>query len=310
MGWMVGPVSTPQTAPQPAADKLAGSLTGTCDYVCWDIPSTSAVSVKATGGLPIVSSSSATSGTPVQAALTGASPSSSSLSFSNTAAADRPLYYRKLTTDLGLDPAQPIVSVAPGSASISGCAGGGGGSVLGRGFVTSAASTVSACAETGTSVVSVFPRPGLPPVLKLTLISSMANCSVTPSSNLRTAEATYRIKVEAYNSNGDKVAAQDLTQASADSTLQGLLNTQVAPGPVRISNYVKTWSLGTNGTPTTASTPKTTASASLAGALTLVTQPVRTVEPFTTNTASYTPDESSSVSVALGAATGLTKDVR
>ncbi len=311
-GWSVGPVSTPQTTPQLADSKLAGSLTGTCDFVCWDIPSTSAVSVKATGGLPIVSSSSVTSGNPVQAALTGASSSSSSLSFSNTAAADRTLYYRKMTTDLGLDPAQPIVSVAGGSASISECAGGGSGSILGRGFVTSAASTVAACAETGTSVVSVFPRPGVgsSPVLKLTLISSMANCSVTPTSTVRTAEAKYKVKVEAYNSTGAKVVDQEFTQASADSTLQGLLNTQVAPGPVKLSNYVKTWSLGTNTTPTTASTPKTTASASLAGALTLVTQPVRTFEPFTTETATYTQDESSSISVALGAANCLTKDAR
>jgi hypothetical protein len=147
-------------------------------------------------------------------------------------------------------------------------------------------------------------------VLKLTLISSSANCSVTPTSTVRTAQVKYKVKVEVYNSNGARVEDQEFTQDSPDSTLQGLLNTQVAPGPVRLSNYVKTWSLGTNATPTTTATPKTTASASLAGALTLVTQPVRTVEPFTTDTATYTQDESSSISVALGAVNCLTKDAR
>ena len=311
-GWSVGPVSTPQTTPQLADSKLAGSLTGTCDYVCWDIPSTSAVSVKATGGLPIVSSSSVTSGNPVQAALTGASSSSSSLSFSNTAAADRTLYYRKMTTDLGLDPAQPIVSVAGGSASISECAGGGSGSILGRGFVTSAASTVAACAETGTSVVSVFPRPGVgaPPVLKLTLISSIGQLlghpHVHPPHRGSQVQGEGRgLQLERRQGRGPGVhpglgrqhAAGSPEHPGRSGSGEALeLRQDVVAGHQRHADD--------------ASTPKTTASASLAGALTLVTQPVRTVEPFTTDTATYTQDESSSISVALGAANCLTKDAR
>ena len=66
-GWSVGPVSTPQTTPQLADSKLAGSLTGTCDFVCWDIPSTSAIATTASSGLPVVAANG-TAGTPVPSA--------------------------------------------------------------------------------------------------------------------------------------------------------------------------------------------------------------------------------------------------
>lgn len=302
-GLAKGPVSAPPATTAAAVTGTAGSLNGTCDFVCWSVPSTSAIATTAASGQPVVASS-ATPGTPVQSAVTG-SGTTPSLTFSNTTVADRPTYYRKLATDLALDPDQPIVSVGPASASISSCGSGGGGSMVGRGFVTSTATTVTSCVESATSTVSLFPRRLLAdPVLRLTLEYSNLRCSVTPTANTRSATASFRLKVEVAGRNG--TVTKTLTETSPDSDLQGLLTTQISASRT-LADYVKSWSLGTRSMSTSL---RTTASASVPGVLSLVTNPVRNLEPYTTDTATYTPDPASSVSLTLGAASCLTKDAR
>jgi hypothetical protein len=298
-GLSVGPISPPSPA-QPAVTGTSGDLnsTGTCDFVCWSTPSTTVVSTTATNGQPGVGSSSA----PAQAAVTGGT--SPALTFNNTASADRTTYYRPF---LGLDPTQPLVSVGSGSASISGCGGGGGGSAVGRGYVTSSATNVSACAETATSTVSLFPRPAALPVLKLTLDYATLGCAVNTvaGTRTRTASGTYRLKVDVTNASGNTVS-KTFTETSSDSELQSLLTTQVASNRT-LGDYVKSWSLGT---PSKSTSVTTTASASLPAVLTLVTKPIRNVEPYTTDAATYTADDASGVTVTVGSANCLTMDAR
>lgn len=301
-GLAKGPVSAPPATTTAAFTGTAGSLNGTCDFVCWGVPSTSVIATTAASGLPVVAAS-VTPGTPVQSAVTGGT--APALTFSNTAAIDRPTYYRTIATDLALDPGQPILSVAPSGASISGCGGGGGGSLVGRGYVTSTATTVTSCAEAATSTVSLFPRlQPADPVLKLTLEYSTLRCSVTPTTNTRSASISFRVKVEIAGRNG--LVTRTLTEASPNSDLQGLLTTPISATRT-LGDYVKSWSLGTRSTSTTL---RTTASASVPGVLSLVTTPVRNLEPYTTDTATYTPDPASSVSLTLGAASCQAKDAR
>jgi hypothetical protein len=301
----VGPVSAPPTTTQAAVSGAAGDLnnTGRCDFACWAAPSTSVVSATATSGLPAVGSLSL----PAQAAVTGGT--TSSLSFSNTAAPDRALYYRQSPTDLALDPTQPLVSVATGAASVSGCGGGGSGSAVGRGYVTSTGTNVSACAETATSTISLFPRPSLPPVLKLTLTYATLSCGVNTASNIRTptASASYKVQVDVAGANGN--VSKTLTETSSNSELQGLLSTPISNGRT-LADYVKTWTLGSVAKSTAVNT---TARASLPSVLSLVSQPMRTVQPYSTDpttTTTYTADDASGVTVTLGSASCLTMDAR
>lgn len=314
VGLQAGPftASAPAKLP-PAVGTEAGDLTtpAQCDFICWGTTwysgqtTTSDVTVSSTNGLPLVGSSTA----PVQAGIQGGIPAgSTALGFSNTPVAERE-YYRR--ADLGLV-TDSLVTVASTATSLSGCGASGSGEALGRGYVNTSATTVTSCAETGASTVSLFPTKDRPAgVLDVKLDYARTSCS-SAHGGARSAVATYSVTVTAHGPGGgtlSKTFKDTDSQTARDDAVTALLDYSVVGG-LPLDQYVASL---TPAVATTSTTVASTASASVPAALTLVSTDMRNKEPYDPSgsaTTSYTHDEDSTFTLRLGAVSCQALDAR
>jgi type II secretory pathway pseudopilin PulG len=284
---------TTTTAAQPVP---AGTLTGgdcATSYVCWGSGVLEPVTVSADGGLPTAGS---TTNPVVEARLTAAP----GVTFRSTVQPDLGL----LRQELGLKASEPLVGMVSDGAQVTtaACAPSKGGLVTGRGFMQTTAAMVDTCGEAGASTVALFPTAFAPAgVLRLTLTSARARCTVNRSGSV-VATSGYQFTVQ----HADPVAPSGYTTTAITRTagstpvgdLPGL-GTSVGGGRV-IGDYVDAWSLS----PPSASTTSTTASASVPGALKLISEPLR-------NRANDPgPDPASAISLTLGAVGCSAEDTR
>jgi len=267
----IAPPTSTTTAPPVSAGTLTGSDCAT-SYVCWGSGVLDPVTVNADGGLP-----TARSGTgPVEARLT-AEPG---VTFRSTVGPDDLGLVRSVA--LGLRAPDPVVGGVSGSPEVttSACGPSRGGLVTGRGFMQTTAAMVDTCSEAGASTVSLF-RTGFAPngVLRLTLTSAAARCTVNKVA-AEVATSNYVLSVQYADPNAGPGASPAgysapivISRASNSASVGNLPNlntTSVAPGRV-LGDYIDAWSLAT---PSVSITP-TTASASVPGALTLISRPLR-----------------------------------
>jgi hypothetical protein len=287
------PSATTQTQQVPA-----GTLDGSecwLSYVCWAASTLDPVTVGADGGLP----NAGTSTSPVEARIT----------------ADPGLSVRTtIDPDLGLlvplldSPTRPLIngdSEHPVTASA--CGPSRGGVVSGRGFMQTTATRVDTCAEAAVSRVELF-RTLLAPggVVRLTLTSADARCTVNrPAAS--TARASYQLTLE-YAKPGGGYESVTISRSTNGAPVGDLppLSTPVGLLPrLTLGDFIDSWTLA----PPSVATSATTASASLPGALTLVTRPFRnlvSLDPL----AVLQNDPASALSVALGAVGCDAEDVR
>lgn len=288
------PSSTSAALPVPAGT-LGG---GDCwvSYACWAASMLDPVAVSADGGLP--NAGSATS--PVEARVTG----DPGVSVRTT-----------IDPDLGklvplLDsPTKPLLSGDSDGHPVtaSSCGPSRGGVVTGRGFMQTTATRVDTCAEAAASRVDLF-RTLLSPggVLRLTLTSAEARCTVNrpPAS---TARASFQLTLDYAKPLGGYESIV-ISRSTAGASVGNLppLSTQVSLNPLRtLGDYIDSWALSAP----TASSTGTTANASLPGALTLVSNPLRNLVS-TDPLAVLQADPASVFSLALGAVSCDAEDAR
>jgi hypothetical protein len=162
---------------------------------------------------------------------------------------------------------------------------------------------VDTCGEAGASTVSLFPTTSEPlGVLRLTLTSANARCTVNKV-GAEVATSGYQVIVEYANPTAPTGYTQEIISRTSGTLvadpLPGLLNKPMGGGRV-IGDYVDAWSLS----PPSASTTSTTASASVPGALKLISQPLRNLAD------GLGPDPASAVSLTLGAVGCSAEDTR
>jgi hypothetical protein len=166
------------------------------------------------------------------------------------------------------------------------------------------ATMVDTCGEAGASTVSLFPTVFAPAgVLRLTLTSARARCTVNRSGSVL-ATSAYQITVQHADPVSGYSTAMVITRASGTEVadpLAGLLSKPVGGGHV-LGDYINSWSLS----PPSATTTPTRATASVPGALKLLSQPLR-------NRANAVPveqDPLSAISLTLGAVGCAAEDAR
>jgi hypothetical protein len=263
----IAPPTSTTTAPPVPAGTLAGGVCAT-SFVCWGPGVLDPVTVNASGGLPTAGSS--TTSPVVEARLT-ADPG---VTFRNTAALDLGL----LRPELGLRQLEALAGVVSSSAPVdtSTCGTSRGGLVSGRGFMQTTAAMVDTCSEAGASTVSLFRTDFAPGgVLRLTLTSAAARCTVNKV-GAEVATSSYQVSVQYADPNAPPPGYSSplvITRSSGASVvdpLPGLLSKPVGGGHV-LGDYVDSWSLS----PPSAATTLTTATASVSGALKLISTPLR-----------------------------------
>jgi hypothetical protein len=295
----VGPrlsaIAPPTTAI--AAQTFPASVCATVSYTCWGSGTLDAVTVNAESGLPTAGSVTS----PVQARLEAAP----GVSFRNTVVPDLGL----VRPSLGLDTSKPL-AVVTGATQVgpSTCGSSPGGLVTGRGYMQTTATQVTTCGQAGASTVSLFPTTpaGSEPshVLRLTLTSATASCTVNRSSGGVPTGATsrYELTVEyadtAAPSGYRSIVISRASNSAPVANLPGL-GTSLGGGRV-IGDYVDAWALS----PPSASNTLSTASASVPGALTLTSKPLRN------RADGLDPEPASAISLSLGSVGCTAEDTR
>jgi type II secretory pathway pseudopilin PulG len=285
------PTSTTATQTVPA-----GTLTGdgcAVSYVCWGSGQLDPVTVNADGGLPTAGSASS----PVEARLTGAP----GVSFRNTVAPN----LGQVRPDLDLMASEPLVRGVPSGAPVAttACGPSKGGLVTGRGFMQTTATLVDTCGAAAASTVSLFPTAFAEAgVLRLTLTSAAARCTVNRSGSVL-ATSSYQISVQ-YAKPAPATGYTELVILRTSGTsvadpLPRLLNEPVGGGHV-LGDYVDSWSLSQPS----ASNTYTTASASVPGALKLISTPLRN------RAGTQESDPASVISLTLGSVGCAAEDAR
>jgi type II secretory pathway pseudopilin PulG len=284
----------PPTSAVAAQTFPAGSCPAV-SYTCWGSGTLDAVSVNADGGLPTAGSLTS----PVQARLETAP----GVSFRSTVVPDLGL----VRPSLGLDTSKPLVAVTGGTqVGPSTCGSSAGGLVTGRGYMQTTATQVTTCGQAGASSVSLFPTGSAPNgVLRLTLTYATASCTVNRSSGGVPTGATsrYELTVEyadtaAPSGYSDPIVIRRASNSAPVAGLPGL-GTSLGGGRV-IGDYVDAWALS----PPSASGTLTTASASVPGALTLTSQPLRN------RSDGLEQDPASAISLSLGSVGCTAEDTR
>jgi type II secretory pathway pseudopilin PulG len=288
----------PPTSTTAARTVPAGTLTGgDCgvSYVCWGSGVLDPVTVNADGGLPTAGSAT----NPVEARVT-ADPG---VSFRSTVDPALGL----VRPELDLKASEPLAGMVSGSAPVgtSACGPSKGGLVTGRGYMQSTAALVDTCAEAGASTLSLFPTNFAPAgVLRLTLTSAAARCTVNRSGGV-VATSSYQVTVQYADPSAPSGYTTTVISRTSGSTpvadpLPGLLVRPVGGGHL-LGDYVDSWTLSSPSR----STPATTASASVPGALKLVSRPLRN-RPDT----AADPDPASVISLTLGSVSCTAEDAR
>jgi type II secretory pathway pseudopilin PulG len=294
----------------------APGLLGTnCDIACWGSTRLEIGELTAEQGLP--RAGSATS--PMQSLLTDTT--YNGVSFGNTAGgAYRP----------ALSLSAPLVRLDPQAASrasgiAAGCVAGGTGTlsyVTAGGYLRTTAvddatspSTVEACGVASASAISILPTTFAPRgVVLVELRRASARCQVSGTAHTPTVGHDFEAVVKHWDTKGEgpdddgyTTAATIVPGMTADPLDQVAMATVVEKGAggaadKLLSDYIASWSS------LTAAKVGTTQTAGLAevrlpGVVTIVTQPVR-------NSADGTPDETSVVSLAVGALRCSAQDAR
>ena len=322
-GLVAGPLAAPPSSS--LAARLAGPgavPTGNAcaaAYICWGSSSTSALNVVASNGLPAVGSSALSAAgypltsdppAPVGASLTPTS--AAALQFDTTLTAERGRY----AAGLALSATDPLVRVSGTAATLSGCGTSSAGSLLAQGYLGSTTTAVKACAEAGSATISLFPtKSRAAGILDVSLTYSRAMCSAAHGGAFAPA-ADYSVKVQVWrwSQTGYSAVPETFTMAAtkrptdADrARLQALLAIPVDEAGQTLASYVDSWSLGDPQATTAAATAGSTmltASATVPGALALMSTTLRT------GVAAGTADPDSAIALTVGAVSCTAGDGR
>lgn len=314
-------LSAPPDVETVATSSAAAALpVGGCGYACWGQTMASSFSMAADDGLPNVGSSVK----PAQVRISDTA--NSGLTFGNSPTSD----YRP---ELSLTP--PLLRVDTSQAGLatglSGCgvsASGSASRLSATGYLRSTAEDsteeVEACGVARTTALELFPTTFAPNgVVRVELDRAASRCLVQGGAHTASATVEYQAVVRYWNGSGYTVAAT-VTPGQTTDALESVPLTTSVGGGLTLGDYISSWSSLTSSGVVTAHADGV-AQVKVPGIVKIVSQPVRpaaaatgtpTVSPTPTPTPSPTAaaatenDETSAVSVTVGALSCWAQDAR
>lgn len=269
-------LSGPPNASVAAESQAAGSLDATtCSLVCWGPTERSALTLTAGSGLP----NAASPGTPVRSILRSGD---LSLSTGQGTVLRPDLLLTGRLVDFDDNAAVPQVrdgTTGNCRASETGATA----RIASSGWLRTTApedtaepSVVDACGITGASTLSILPTTFAPSgIVRVTLESASARCTVRGANHSTTAEVTYDAVVEQWVAGGAYVEVARIDETTETDSLADVpLTNPLGNSRGTVGDYIESWSSLTRSEILT-STGDGEVDVTVPGIINIVTQPVR-----------------------------------